>query len=106
VTFEPDAPTRRHTHLLGLIVTAASGRAQRLVYLGDHQGRQSVAATLIRDVGFEPVGAGPLRIPRYMEPFALLVGQLADEGDGGPGLAYRFERFANAEKRNPRSASV
>ena len=27
------------------------------------------------------------------EPFALLMGQLAYEGDGGPEIAYRFERF-------------
>ena len=39
--------------------------------------------------------AGPLRIARYMEPFGLLVAQLAYEGDGGPELAYRFERFAS-----------
>jgi len=29
----------------------------------------------------------------YTEPFALLVARLAYEGDGGPELAYRFERF-------------
>jgi hypothetical protein len=29
----------------------------------------------------------------YTEPFALLVAQLAYEGNGGPELAYRFERF-------------
>ena len=52
-----------------------------------------VAAGLIRDVGFDPVDAGPLRIARYTEPFALLVGQLAYEGAEGPELAYRFERF-------------
>jgi predicted dinucleotide-binding enzyme len=49
---------------------------------------------LIRDVGFNPVDAGPLRIARYTEPFALLMGQLAYEGEEGPELAYRFERFA------------
>ena len=64
-----------------------------LVYCGDHQGAKQIAATLIRDVGFDPVDAGPLRIARYTEPFALLVGQLAYESDGGPELAYRFERF-------------
>ena len=37
--------------------------------------------------------ARPLRIARYLEPFALLMGQLACEGKGGPELAYRFERF-------------
>jgi 8-hydroxy-5-deazaflavin:NADPH oxidoreductase len=64
-----------------------------LVYCGDDRGAKEVAATLIRDVGFDPVDAGPLRIARYMEPFSLLVAQLAYEGEGGPELAYRFDRF-------------
>jgi 8-hydroxy-5-deazaflavin:NADPH oxidoreductase len=65
-----------------------------LAYCGDDEGAKRVAATLIRDAGFDPVDAGPLRIARYTEPFALLVGQLAYEGEAGPELAYRFERFA------------
>ncbi len=48
---------------------------------------------LLRDAGFDPVDAGSLRIARYTEPFALLMGQPAYEGEGGPELAYRFERF-------------
>jgi predicted dinucleotide-binding enzyme len=64
-----------------------------LVYCGDDSGSKEIAAGLIRDVGFDPVDAGPLRIARYTEPFALLVGQLAYEGDEGPELAYRFEWF-------------
>lgn len=64
-----------------------------LVYCGDDQSAKNVAAKLIQDAGFDPVDCGPLRIARYTEPFALLVGQLAYEGNGGPELAYRFERF-------------
>jgi predicted dinucleotide-binding enzyme len=64
-----------------------------LVYCGDHEGSKEVAAELIREVGFEPVDSGPLRIARYTEPFALLMAQLAYEGKTGPELAYRFERF-------------
>jgi 8-hydroxy-5-deazaflavin:NADPH oxidoreductase len=64
-----------------------------LLYCGDHQGAKDAAVTLMRDVGFDPVDAGPLRIARYLEPFTLLIGQLAYEGDEGPELAYRFERF-------------
>jgi 8-hydroxy-5-deazaflavin:NADPH oxidoreductase len=67
-----------------------------MAYCGDDDGAKHVAATLIRDVGFEPVDAGPLRIARYMEPFSLLMGQLAYEGDEGPEVAYRFERFAQS----------
>jgi hypothetical protein len=63
-----------------------------LVYSGDDESAKRVAADLIRDVGFEPVDAGPLRIARYTEPFALLVAELAYERSGGPELAYRFER--------------
>lgn len=69
-----------------------SGRPS-LVYCGDDARAKKVAVELIRDAGFEPVDAGPLRIARYTEPFTLLVGQLAYEGKGGPELAYRFERF-------------
>src|SRR5262249_52024948 len=51
-----------------------------LVYCGDDESSKAVAAELIRDVGFDPVDAGPLRIARYTEPFALLMAQLAYEG--------------------------
>src|SRR5258708_1562046 len=54
---------------------------------------KKAADKLIQDAGFDPVDAGKLRIARYTEPFALLVAQLAYGGDGGPELAYRFERF-------------
>jgi predicted dinucleotide-binding enzyme len=76
-------------------VFAAKRKANRpsLVYCGDDQAAKDVAAALIRDVGFDPVDAGPLRIARYLEPFTLLVGQLAYEGDEGPELAYRFVRI-------------
>ena len=62
-----------------------------LVYCGDDTRAKEIVAALIRDVGFDPVDAGPLRIARYIEPFTLLVAQLAYEGERGPALAYRFE---------------
>jgi predicted dinucleotide-binding enzyme len=76
-------------------VYGARRRAGRpsLVYCGDDRKGKAVAAELIGDVGFDPVDAGPLRMARYTEPFALLVAQLAYEGKGGPELAYWFERF-------------
>ena len=72
---------------------AGNGKRPSLVYCGENARAKKVAAQLISDVGFEPVDAGPLRIARYTEPFALLVAQLAYEGDRGPALAYRFEWF-------------
>ena len=76
-------------------VFAARRKARRpsLVYCGDDRNAKRLAATLIRDVGFDPVDAGPLRMARYSEPFTLLIAQLAYETSTGPQLAYRFERF-------------
>ena len=73
------------------------GTRPSLVYSGDDEHAKTVAVRLIRDVGFDPVDAGPLRIARYLEPFTLLVAQLAYEGKGGPALAYRFDRFEERE---------
>ncbi len=77
-------------------VYAARRRKERpsLVYYGDHKGAKRLAARLIRDVGFDPVDAGPLSIARYAEPFTLLIAQLAYEGKRGPRLAYRLLRFS------------
>jgi 8-hydroxy-5-deazaflavin:NADPH oxidoreductase len=80
--------------LFGVFEARRKSKRPSLIYCGDHTGAKQVAATLIRDVGFDPVDAGPLRIARYMEPFTLLVAQLAYEGPRGPELAYRFEWFA------------
>lgn len=76
-------------------VYARRRRAKRphVVYCGDDKKAKKVAAQLITDVGFEPLDAGPLRIARYTEPFALLVGQLAYEGARGPEMAYRFDWY-------------
>ena len=82
--------------LFGVYEARHEATRPSLVYCGDDQGAKEVAVVLIRDAGFDPVEAGPLRIARYTEPFALLVAQLAYEGEGGPELAYRFERFDRA----------
>ena len=79
--------------LFGVFEGRARHNRPGLVYCGDAPAAKTIAATLIRDIGFDPVDAGPLRIARYMEPFGLLVARLAYEGTGGPELAYRFQRF-------------
>ena len=80
--------------LFGVFAARRKARKPSLVYCGDESKSKKIAAELIHDVGFDPVDAGPLRIARYTEPFTLLIAQLAYEGDEGPELAYRFERFA------------
>jgi predicted dinucleotide-binding enzyme len=82
------------------------GRRKRtrpsLFYCGDEESSKETVAGLIRDVGFEPLNAGPLRMARYCEPFALrmarycepfalLMAEVAYEGEKGPEVAYRLE---------------
>jgi 8-hydroxy-5-deazaflavin:NADPH oxidoreductase len=79
--------------LIGVFEARRKATRPSLLYCGDDTSSKRVAAELIRNVGFDPVDVGPLRIARYTEPFALLVAELAYEGGGGPELAYRFERL-------------
>lgn len=79
--------------LFGVYDARRKANRPSLVYCGDEARSKEIAAELISDVGFAAIDAGPLRIARYTEPFALLMGQLAYEGGEGPELAYRFERF-------------
>jgi len=76
-------------------VFAARDAAPRpsLLFCGDDATAKQVAAGLIRDVGYEPVDVGALRMSRYLEPFAMVVAKIAYEGDGGPEVVYRFERI-------------
>jgi len=77
--------------LFGVYESRRRKNRPSLVYCGDNAGGKRVAAGLIRDVGFEPLDVGPLRMARYTEPFALLVAQIAYEGPKGPEVAYRFD---------------
>jgi 8-hydroxy-5-deazaflavin:NADPH oxidoreductase len=79
--------------LFGVFEAWRKAKRPSLVYCGDDQGAKDVAAELIRNVGFDPLDVGPLRIARYTEPFTLLIARLAYEDDRGPELAYRFEWF-------------
>jgi predicted dinucleotide-binding enzyme len=83
--------------LFAVFEGAAGSERPSVVYCGVNARAKKVAAQLITDAGFEPIDAGPLRVARYTEPFALLVAQLAYEGDRGPALAYRLEWFEERE---------
>lgn len=85
--------------LFGVFEARRKANRPSLVYCGDDAHSKKLAAELIRDAGFDPVDAGPLRIARYTEPFTLLIAQLAYEGKGGPELAYRFEHFRRKGRR-------
>jgi 8-hydroxy-5-deazaflavin:NADPH oxidoreductase len=81
-------------------VFASRRRRERpsLLYCGDDARAKTVAARLIRDVGFEPEDAGPLRMARNLEPFTLVIARLAYEQGRRPELAYRFERFPSPRR--------
>jgi hypothetical protein len=81
--------------LFGVYEAKRKASRPSLVYCGNDKRGKAVAVELIRDVGFDPVDAGPLRIARYTEPFGLLVAQLAYEGKGGPELTYGSSDLGN-----------
>jgi len=62
-----------------------------MLFCGDDATARRTVTRLIRDLGFDPVDAGPLRSARFLEPFTLLIARLAYEGKRGPRLAYRFQ---------------
>lgn len=64
-----------------------------LVFCGDHKGAKRTASRLIRDAGFHPVDLGTLKAARLIEPFALVLAEVAYSGSIGGRLGYRFERF-------------
>ena len=79
--------------LFGVFEARRRKRRPGLVYCGNDAHAKKRTAALIRDVGFDPLDVGALRHARYLEPFALLMAQVAYEGEGGPEVAYRFERL-------------
>lgn len=64
-----------------------------LLFYGDDPNAKEVARGLIRDAGFDPLDAGPLRTARFVEPFAMVTAELAYNQPGGPKLVYRFDRL-------------
>jgi predicted dinucleotide-binding enzyme len=95
----------RRTHVVSAFSTAPSevlfsvfeNRKRKtrpdLVFCGNHKGAKKTATTLIRDVGFNPVDVGELAAARYIEPFSLLLAEIAYKGSERGELAYRFEHL-------------
>lgn len=65
----------------------ADGKGLTMFLCGDDEAAKKAAATLARDVGFEPVDVGPLSEARLLEPFALLWITLAYKRGLGPKFA-------------------
>jgi 8-hydroxy-5-deazaflavin:NADPH oxidoreductase len=68
-------------------------RGVTVALCGDDDEARAVAASLIHDLRFDPLDAGPLRNARYLEPLAQLVVYLVREQGLGPlGLTVTFKR--------------
>jgi predicted dinucleotide-binding enzyme len=64
-----------------------------MVYCGDDRISKQRVSKLLQEFGFEPIDAGPLRLARYIEPFAMLATALAYGTDQGPQWIYQFGRL-------------
>jgi len=73
-------------------------------YCGDDDRAKRVVAGLIRDIGFSPVDCGALASARYLEPLAMLVGELAYNQGSSPKVGLRFLK-PSAKRRAKRTRS-
>ncbi len=58
------------------------GVAPTIFVAGDDSAAKALVSTLVADIGYEPVDAGPLRSARYLEPLAGLMTTLDRLSDG------------------------
>lgn len=77
--------------LFGIFELRNRASRPNIAYCGDKAESNDIAMRLARDIGFDPINAGPLRTARYIVPFAMLDAQLAYGSAEGPELTYRFE---------------
>src|SRR2546427_551314 len=69
-----------------------AGQPATMLVCGDDEGANRVVADLATSIGFEAIDAGPLRIARLLEPFAMLWIHLALFRGMGTGIAFRLLR--------------
>ncbi|MBK8976109.1 MAG: NAD(P)-binding domain-containing protein [Planctomycetes bacterium] len=68
------------------------GTPVTMLYAGDDEQANAVAAELASELGFAPVRLGPLSAARLLEPFALTWITLAFRGGLGRGFALQIVR--------------
>ncbi|MGH9731531.1 MAG: NADPH-dependent F420 reductase [Candidatus Acidiferrales bacterium] len=69
----------------------ASGKPVMCI-AGDDPAAKKAVASLAKDLGFEPIDAGPLKNARLLEPFAMLWIYLAVKQGLGPNIAFQLLR--------------
>lgn len=86
------AKLERLARMSGPRARAALPARPAVCHCSDDASAKRVVARLIREIGFEPVDCGALMVARYLEPFALLVTELAYNKRGRPEVGVRFMR--------------
>ncbi len=71
-----------------------AGEPLALFVAGDSASAKESVMRLGREIGFDPVDAGPLKAARYLEPMGVLSISLAFSQNLGPGIGYRLVREA------------
>ena len=74
-------------------------------YCSDSDKAKRVAARLIKEIGYEPVDCGALVSARYLEPLAMLVGELAYNQGRRPEVGLRILR-PGRRSRKPNESRV
>jgi predicted dinucleotide-binding enzyme len=71
--------------------TGRIGKEQLTLFVaGDNAKAKETIMKLGRDIGFDPVDAGPLKSARYLEPMAILLMDLAFTLGMGTGIGYKL----------------
>jgi 8-hydroxy-5-deazaflavin:NADPH oxidoreductase len=71
----------------------------QVCYCSDHASAKRLVARLIKQIGYEPLDCGRLMNARYLEPVAMLVGELAYNQGRRPEVGLRFLRARRASHR-------
>jgi len=72
--------------------TSGYAVAPAMFVAGDDGGKKAVVMDLARDIGFDPVDAGPLRNARLLEPLAMLWLDRAMQRGAGANFAFAVVR--------------
>jgi 8-hydroxy-5-deazaflavin:NADPH oxidoreductase len=72
--------------------TKYDGKPITMFFATDDGAAQKVGEQLVRDAGFEPVFAGPLKQSRYLEPLAMLWISMAVKHGYGTNFAFTMVR--------------
>jgi len=59
---------------------------------GDDEAANAIVLRIARELGFDPLNAGPLAIARLLEPMALVWIKLAVMQGYGTRIAFQLER--------------